>query len=150
MYPTNVNIGVVDYIHFNNDVSQFNLNVLTRLSFLCLLCVFYDCTTSSHYYDFFLYILFKTCYLFNYSSSLSNDCNIITYDCTACNEEFDKFLILYMHLMLKEQFKKQFMSIFERIIMLTEKIQTDCLFVLIFILFQFCQISVKSNNNQVN
>lgn len=31
-----------------------------------------------------------------------------------------------MHLMVKEQFKKQFMSIFEKIIMLTEKIQTDC------------------------
>lgn len=44
MYPTNVNIGVVDYIHFGNDVSQFNLNVLTRLSFHCLLCVFHDCT----------------------------------------------------------------------------------------------------------
>lgn len=58
MYPTNVNIGVVDYIHFDNDVSQFNLNVLTRLSFLCLLCVFHDCTTSSHYYDFFLYIYY--------------------------------------------------------------------------------------------
>lgn len=96
MYPTNVNIGVVDYIHFDNDVSQFNLNVLTRLSFLCLLCVFHDCTISSHYYDFFLYMLFKTCYLLNYSSSSSNDCNIITYDCTACNEEVDNFLILYI------------------------------------------------------
>lgn len=28
--------------------------------------------------------------------------------------------------MLKEQFKKQFMSIFEKKIMLIEKIQTDC------------------------